>query len=43
MSLVDLVAVGRALLVDPQWVQKVRDGSYARIEAFDENKAERVY
>ena len=39
----DLVAVGRALLVDPQWVQKVRDGSYARIEPFDKNKAERVY
>lgn len=39
----DIVAVGRALLVDPQWVQKVRDGSYARIEPFDKNKAERVY
>jgi 2,4-dienoyl-CoA reductase-like NADH-dependent reductase (Old Yellow Enzyme family) len=37
------VAVGRALPADPQWVRKVRDGSYARTEPFDKNKAERVY
>ncbi len=30
----DLVAVGRALLVDPQWVQKVRDGRHAELQDF---------
>ncbi|HVY63397.1 MAG TPA: hypothetical protein VHH11_01095 [Gammaproteobacteria bacterium] len=39
----DLVAVGRALLADPQWVRKVRDGSYAHIEAFDKTEFDTVY
>jgi len=30
----DLVAVGRALLVDPQWADKVREGRFADIEPF---------
>jgi 2,4-dienoyl-CoA reductase-like NADH-dependent reductase (Old Yellow Enzyme family) len=30
----DLVAVGRALLNDPQWVQKVRDGRHAELLDF---------
>ncbi len=31
----DLVAVGRALIVDPDWVQKVRDGRFAELRGFD--------
>jgi len=31
----DLVAVGRALLQDPQWLVKVRDGRAAELMAFD--------
>lgn len=31
----DLVAVGRALLQDPEWVQKVRDGRSDELTAFD--------
>ena len=31
----DLVAVGRALIVDPDWVQKVRDGRTAELRPFD--------
>lgn len=31
----DLVAVGRALIVDPDWVQKVRDGRHAELNPFD--------
>ena len=31
---VDLVAVGRALLVDPHWVEKVRDGRLADLKPF---------
>ena len=31
----DLVAVGRALIVDPDWVQKVRDGRTAELKGFD--------
>ncbi|MEP5566462.1 MAG: NADH:flavin oxidoreductase [Halioglobus sp.] len=31
----DLVAVGRALLQDPQWANKVRDGKAESIESFD--------
>lgn len=30
----DLIAVGRALLQDPQWLQKMRDGNEADIKAF---------
>ena len=31
----NLVAVGRALLADPAWVQKVREGRLAELRAFD--------
>jgi 2,4-dienoyl-CoA reductase-like NADH-dependent reductase (Old Yellow Enzyme family) len=31
----DLIAVGRVLLSDPQWVEKVRDGRHEEIRDFD--------
>ncbi|RZJ24436.1 MAG: NADH:flavin oxidoreductase [Brevundimonas sp.] len=31
----DLVAVGRALLADPHWVQKIRDGRHDELQDFD--------
>lgn len=31
----DLVAVGRALLVDPLWLQKVRDNRLESLSPFD--------
>ncbi|MET0616665.1 MAG: NADH:flavin oxidoreductase [Luteibacter sp.] len=31
----DLIAVGRALLADPDWVTKVRDGDLAQMKAFN--------
>ncbi|MFK8051995.1 MAG: NADH:flavin oxidoreductase [Woeseiaceae bacterium] len=31
----DLVAVGRALLQDPQWVSKVKDSQFDALESFD--------
>lgn len=31
----DLIAVGRALLQDPQWVQKIRDGRTQELKAFE--------
>ncbi len=31
----DLVAVGRALIVDPDWVEKVRDGRFGELTNFD--------
>jgi 2,4-dienoyl-CoA reductase-like NADH-dependent reductase (Old Yellow Enzyme family) len=31
----DLIAVGRALLSDPQWVAKVRDGRSDELRDFD--------
>ena len=31
----DLIAVGRALLADPQWVEKVRDGRRDELRDFD--------
>jgi 2,4-dienoyl-CoA reductase-like NADH-dependent reductase (Old Yellow Enzyme family) len=30
----DLVAVGRALLVDPAWTRKIHEGRYAELESF---------
>ena len=33
----DLVAVGRALLVDPEWAQNVRDGRQDEILPFSRN------
>jgi 2,4-dienoyl-CoA reductase-like NADH-dependent reductase (Old Yellow Enzyme family) len=31
----DMVAVGRALLQDPEWVAKIRDGRHGELQAFD--------
>jgi len=31
----DLVGVGRALLADPQWLNKVREGRLEDVKAFD--------
>jgi 2,4-dienoyl-CoA reductase-like NADH-dependent reductase (Old Yellow Enzyme family) len=31
----DLVAVGRALIVDPDWAEKVRDGRFGELKDFD--------
>jgi len=31
----DLIAVGRALITDPLWVAKVRDGDHAKLQDFD--------
>ena len=30
----DLVAVGRALLADPHWVEKIRDGRTSELQDF---------
>lgn len=30
----DLVAIGRSLIADPDWINKVRDGKYATVRAF---------
>lgn len=39
----DLVAVGRTLLADPEWVLKVRDSSYQHLKPFDKRAADVVY
>ncbi|RYF96954.1 MAG: 12-oxophytodienoate reductase, partial [Caulobacteraceae bacterium] len=31
----DMVAVGRALLADPYWVQKVREGRHDELQDFE--------
>ncbi|MBB4117387.1 2,4-dienoyl-CoA reductase-like NADH-dependent reductase (Old Yellow Enzyme family) [Rhizobium sp. BK226] len=31
----DLIAVGRALLTDPNWVAKVEDGGFSGLKGFD--------
>lgn len=36
----DLVAVGRALLVDPQWVVKMRDGRFDELRPYDDKALE---
>lgn len=33
----DLVAVGRALLTDPQWTKKVREQRFAELMGFDKD------
>lgn len=38
----DLVAVGRALLQDAEWVEKVRDGRMTEIRAFDAESLKRL-
>ncbi len=39
----DLVALGRTLLVDPEWVLKARDSSYRDLRPFDRSAADVVY
>ncbi len=39
----DLVAVGRTLLADPEWVLKVRDSRYQHLKPFDKSAADVVY
>ena len=34
----DLVAVGRALLSDPEWLQKIRDGRDSELKSFDRSQ-----
>lgn len=39
----DLIAVGRALLQDPDWVQKVRDGRENELETFTKDALGKLY
>lgn len=39
----DLVAVGRALLHDPQWGQKIRDGRHNELESFTKESLGRYF
>lgn len=39
----DLVAVGRALLSDPQWLEKIRTGELDALKAFDRSALTRLY
>ena len=39
----DMVAVGRALLSDPEWVKKVREERYDEIIPFESKFAQSVY
>ena len=39
----DLVAVGRALLADPEWVEKIRSGRTDELEPFDLSRLERLH
>jgi 2,4-dienoyl-CoA reductase-like NADH-dependent reductase (Old Yellow Enzyme family) len=39
----DLVGVGRALLVDPYWVQKVRDGREAELMDYNASAMGTLY
>lgn len=39
----DLVAVGRALLQDPAWVRKIRDGRFSELSAYDRASIARLY
>ncbi|MET0273291.1 MAG: NADH:flavin oxidoreductase [Phenylobacterium sp.] len=39
----DLVAVGRALLQDPQWVVKIREGRTHELEAFERSALAKLY
>lgn len=38
----DLMAIGRALLGDPAWVQKIRDGEFDSIVGYDKSALERL-
>ncbi|MEQ8749965.1 MAG: hypothetical protein RIC52_09330, partial [Amphiplicatus sp.] len=39
----DLIAVGRALLKDPDWASKVRDGRMDELEAFTKDAMATLY
>lgn len=39
----DLVAVGRALLADPNWVERIAAGEWDKIVGFDKSALERLY
>ncbi|MEL1245640.1 NADH:flavin oxidoreductase [Flavobacterium sp. DGU11] len=39
----DLVAVGRSLLQDPEWVQKVKTGKFDELKAFEPASAAKLY
>ena len=39
----DMVAVGRALLSDPDWVNKVKEGRYDEVIPFSKKHAENYY
>ena len=39
----DLVAVGRALIADPEWARKVREGAFDELQAFDKGKLRVLY
>ncbi|RYD49501.1 MAG: 12-oxophytodienoate reductase, partial [Sphingomonadales bacterium] len=39
----DLVAVGRALLADPQWVESVRTGDTSKIRRFDKSALDELH
>ena len=39
----DLVAVGRSLLVDPAWVNKIRDGRTAELIPFTSEAVKTLY
>lgn len=39
----DLVAVGRSLLQDPEWVQKVKAGRFDELKAFEPASAAKLY
>ena len=39
----DLVAVGRALLQDPEWVEKVRDGRFDEMQDYSKKSLMKLY
>ena len=39
----DLVAVGRALLQDPEWVKKVREGRFDELQTYDRSSIAKLY
>lgn len=39
----DLVAIGRPLLADPQWIAKIRDGRFDELKSFRREDAESAY
>jgi 2,4-dienoyl-CoA reductase-like NADH-dependent reductase (Old Yellow Enzyme family) len=39
----DMVAVGRALLQDPEWVVKIREGRHDELSAFDRSAMAKLY